>query len=106
MSIRSDFGFAFKSHLLEVMQSKEIYNFLFDFADETHCHVEGTLFVFRSSKNWADSYPEYDLLQLKDDDYLIIQACDEYPSSLKGDRGDWHDNPWGLGRYVSVSLGV
>ena len=39
-----------------------------------------------------------------DDDWLLLQACHDYPDTTEGDEGGWHDNPFDFTKNVSVEL--
>tara|TARA_Y100001963_G_scaffold148374_1_gene226182 strand:- start:15 stop:386 length:372 start_codon:yes stop_codon:yes gene_type:complete len=39
-----------------------------------------------------------------DDDWLLLQACHDYPDSTEGDEGGWYDNPFDFTKNVSVEL--
>ena len=39
-----------------------------------------------------------------EDDWLLINACPEYPNDDTGDAGGWYENPWNLYKRVSVDL--
>jgi len=45
-----------------------------------------------------------ELFKFDSDDYLILEACHDYPNSEDGDQGSWHDNPWSCYKSVDVSL--
>ena len=39
-----------------------------------------------------------------EEDWIIVQACHDYPDSTDGDEGGWYDNPFNLVKSVSVEL--
>lgn len=106
MGIRSDVGIAVKKG---VCFSEETTKFL-ESADDELTEKEGTLYVFESIKWYMDSYADivklYEELKGKDEgDYLIREACHDYPSDESGGNlGAWYDNPWGLNVCISTSL--
>jgi hypothetical protein len=72
---------------------------------------EGVSFRFEFIKWYADDDPEIiQLYKELDDadpdglDYLIIDACSEYPDNIENDRGGWDDNPWEYYKSVTVSI--
>ena len=74
---------------------------------------EGVSFLFDYIKWYTDSYPPitqlYKELSERDDDgedYIIIDACPEYPNNDENDLGCWYENPWGYYKEVSVTIGM
>jgi hypothetical protein len=72
---------------------------------------EGISFWYKYAKWYADEFKEIvQLYKELDDadpdglDYLIIDACSEYPDNIENDRGGWYDNPWGYYKDVSVTI--
>ena len=116
MSSRSDVGIAIKKELL-ISLSPSIHGFLSEVAEEKHEREEGMLFVCRDV-SWSQMNPAIKELYKElvncepsvstgvtdDGGYRIVEACFDYPDSDENDQGGWLDNPWKLGKYVSVSL--
>jgi len=105
MGIRSDIGVAIKHSVLEKLPEEATK--IFDDAQYRFSNNEGTLFYFTSTK-WYKDDPEIQALyaglaELPEEDYRIVEACQEYPESDDGDAGEWED-PWGLCREISVTI--
>lgn len=103
MSVYSDVALAVKQGINLSPESLEWLNEL----AVLHVEEEGTLFVIDDVK-WYDTDPNVirltkELDEQDDDDYLLIQACSEYPG-LDNGEGSWNDNPWRLGRVVREEL--
>ena len=69
----------------------------------------GILFVADSVKWYAHSYPDLialyrDLEEQDFEQFHLIVATPEYPTSTELDIGDWYDNPWGICKYTSCEL--
>ena len=68
----------------------------------------------KQSKLFIDKYsPTEDLEQESqanedddhdEEDWLIIQACHDYPGDEEGTAGEWYENPFNLHQQVSVEL--
>ena len=119
MGIRSDVGIAIKHSLYNILSAAS--KTLLDEADHKEDHVQGRLFVFHDIKWYTSSddelvdfykdlsFPKLLKKQIdsdydSDEDYIIVDACHDYPESTDGDAGSWHDNPWDLSKSVSASL--
>jgi len=75
--------------------------------DEVEENEEGAIFVVEGLK-WYEFNPEVSALMsaleaIPDEDYLLIDACYEYPES-SDPVGDWKDNPWGMAKAVCVDV--
>jgi hypothetical protein len=47
----------------------------------------------------------YDALDaLPETDFLLLEACHDYPEGTENNRGDWDDNPWEMRTNVEVSV--
>ena len=115
MGIRSDVGVALRNQAIEELQAKamEVWDWLNKNRDEHQNDEDGELFLFRSWKWYRhdQGYKDIDALyaaldELNKSEYLVREACFDYPSSEDGDVGSWDDNPWDLCRSVSVNLNV
>lgn len=78
-------------------------------ADDRLESDEGVAYVFRDVKWYMDEDEElaalYELLSsIDDDDYIVIEACHDYPDSDEGDAGCWNDNPWNARRVVRATI--
>ena len=109
MSTRSDVGLAIKTEAFEALPAS-VKAFLAetDFFDTKLEHEEGRLFHVQCIK-WDDFAPPISdlyaaLKELDGEDFIIIEACHDYPDSENGDRGDWVDNPWGLEQVTTTSV--
>ncbi len=113
MGIRSDVGIALKDELVTHLQTNhpDTYQWLAQESDEVHIRRgHGKLFVIHDCK-WPliGSNPQKDALyEILDNqechNYLIVEACHDYPSDDENDIGGWIDNPWDLRKYVTVNL--
>lgn len=87
-----------------------------DEADELLQKPEGFLFIFDEIR-WPIVLVEGDinssdpceqlvgfLKTQPESDYLVVEACYDYPDSDDGDMGKWTDNPWDIRRVVSVDI--
>lgn len=107
MSGRSEVVIALKKSINDLIVEA---NPMLKYADNIYTHELGTLYHFDNIK-WNDIDPVvgtlYALLEQQSPvDYLIIQACFDYPESSDGDKGKWVDNPWNLYRRISVSVNI
>lgn len=105
MGIRSDVGFACKTDLAKLVVEK--FPWVAEQSDE-YSNNEGSLFHFTDIKWYRDCDEDisalYQFLKGHEKDYLIIEACHDYPESEAGYSGSWTDNPWNMYRVVSVCI--
>ena len=108
---KNDVGIAVKAEFVEDLVKK------FPWLEEHPKHVVaqdgkevGTLFIVEDI-NWNTVVPgelghtvTAALNAIGEDNYLLVDACHDYPTSDEGDKGEWHDNPWWLSKCVSVEL--
>jgi hypothetical protein len=71
---------------------------------------DGVAFIFEDIK-WYRHYDKEidklysDLAPQDIEDYIVIEACPEYPSDESaGDEGVWWDNPWGFRKEINVTI--
>jgi hypothetical protein len=108
MGTRSDVGVALKKSLVDKLTDAQKESWFSD-ADRKLEHEEGTLWVWKYVKWYADEYTSiktmYAWLKNYDSsDYRIVEACFDYPEDETSDLGGWLDNPWCLQRCVTVTL--
>ena len=119
MGIRSDVAIAMKEYVYENL-SPEAKKILEEWGFEEREVREpeqvrdeddaGRLFVTQDVKWYYFDYEDIIafMKHLNDDhdeeDWLLIQACHDYPESTEGDEGGWHDNPFDFCKRVSVEL--
>ena len=119
MGVRSDVGIAMKEYVFQNL-SEKAKEFLeeWGFEEREALGLEsvkdeddaGRLFVTQDVKwYWHDFEDIIAFMKhLKDDhddaDWLLLQACHDYPDSTDGDEGGWHDNPFDFYKQVSVEL--
>ena len=119
MGVRSDVGIAMKEYVFQNL-SEKAKEFLEEWGFEEREALDlesvkdeddaGRLFVTQDVKwYWHDFEDIIAFMKhLKDDhddaDWLLLQACHDYPDSTDGDEGGWHDNPFDFYKQVSVEL--
>lgn len=108
MGIRSDIGIAIKEELFTRLSTESVK--LLDEFETKLRDEEGRLFHltdvkwYRHEADISEFYKELYELDEGGEDYLIVEACHDYPTNEEGDVGGWIENPWGLVRNVSVSV--
>jgi len=108
MGIRSDIGIAVKAPFVigfEKIATEQGLDF-----SETHEKEEGNAYLFTDIK-WYSDYPQVIAVMeyfktIGEENYLIVDACPEYPESDDGDSGSWNDNPFNLCKQISVSISI
>ena len=119
MGVRSDVGIAMKEYVFQNL-SEKAKKFLeeWGFEEQTVYKPEnekdedqaGRLFMTSDVKWYHHDYEDIrDFMHHlhedhDDDDWLLLQACHDYPDSNDGDGGEWHDNPFNLCKHVTVEL--
>ena len=119
MGIRSDVGIAMKEYVFQNLSEKakkflEEWGFeereVYKSESEKDEDDAGRLFVTQDVKWYYFDYEDIIafMKHLNDDhdeeDWLLIQACHDYPESTEGDEGGWYDNPFDFNKNVSVEL--
>ena len=110
MGIRSDVAVALKGDVFNRLSQKSKETLDVWFGQTASVTKEGVLFYTQGVKWYHTIYDDlvalYDELEDNFDyeDFLIIQACHDYPQSEEGDLGDWYDNPWEIHRSWSVTV--
>ena len=119
MGVRSDVGIAMKEYVFQNL-SEKAKKFLeeWEFEEREVCTPEqvkdeddaGRLLVTQDVKWYSHNYEDI-IAFIKhlrydpdDADWLLLQACHDYPDSPDGDEGGWHDNPFDFYKQVSVEL--
>ena len=120
MGIRSDVAIAMKEYVYENL-SPEVRKILEEWGFEEVSKYEpqteknqdlddaGRLFATTDVK-WYTDYEDVTALYKHmreahdEEDWIIFQACHDYPDSTDGDEGGWYDNPFNLSKSVSVEL--
>ena len=120
MGIRSDVAIAMKEYVYENL-SPEVRKILEEWGFEEVSKYEpqteknqdlddaGRLFATTDVK-WYTDYEDITALYKHmreahdEEDWIIFQACHDYPDSTDGDEGGWYDNPFNLSKSVSVEL--
>jgi len=114
MGVRSDVAIAMRKCVYNHLspEAREVLD-EYGFVEEDTVDAgedAGTLFVTRDIKWYHTSNDDlvefYKHLEDCHDeaDYLIVEACHDYPESDEANEGLWHDNPWGVFKSVSVSI--
>ena len=120
MGIRSDVAIAMKEYVYENL-SPEVRKILEEWGFEEVSKYEpqteknqdlddaGRLFATTDVK-WYSDYEDVTALYKHfreahdEEDWIIFQACHDYPDATDGDEGGWYDNPFNLVKSVSVEL--
>ena len=120
MGIRSDVAIAMKEYVYENL-SPEVRKILEEWGFEEVSKYEpqteknqdlddaGRLFATTDVK-WYSDYEDVTALYKHmreahdEEDWIIFQACHDYPDTTDGDEGGWYDNPFDLSKSVSVEL--
>ena len=118
MGIRSDVAIAMKEYVYENL-SPEVRKILEEWGFEQQSTYKpenegclddaGRLFATTDVK-WYSGYEDFTALYKHfreahdEEDWIIFQACHDYPDSTDGDEGGWYDNPFDLSKSVSVEL--
>ena len=118
MGIRSDVAIAMKEYVYENL-SPEVRKILKEWGFEEQSAYKpeneaclddaGRLFITEGVK-WYSGYEDVTALYKHmneahdEEDWIIVQACHDYPDSTDGDEGGWYDNPFSLSKSVSVEL--
>ena len=119
MGVRSDVGIAMKEYVFQNLTEKA-KKFLeeWEFEEREVCTPEqvkdeddaGRLFMTTDVKWYHHSYEDIQAFMRHlnddhaDDEWLLLQACHDYPESTDGDEGGWYDNPFDFTKNVSVEL--
>ena len=119
MGVRSDVGIAMKEYVFQNL-SEKAKKFLeeWGFEEQTAYKPEnekdedqaGRLFATSDVKWYHHDYEDIRAFMHHlhedhdDDDWLLLQACHDYPDSNDGDEGGWYDNPFDFTKNVSVEL--
>jgi hypothetical protein len=106
MGVRSDVFLAVKAAIQDEFKKDFEAKLVENYGAKVYLHPEGTAYSMEYVKWYYD-----DLVALyrwlgeqKGDDFIVIEACAEYPDESAGNFGDWDDNPWGAERYYRVSI--
>ena len=118
MGIRSDVAIAMKEYVYENL-SPEVRKILEEWGFEERERYKpenegclddaGRLFITEGVK-WYSDYEDVTALYKHlneahdEEDWIIFQACHDYPDTTDGDEGGWYDNPFNLSKSVSVEL--
>ena len=119
MGVRSDVGIAMKEYVYQNLSVKA-KEFLkeWGFEESARCTPEdvndeddaGRLFTTSDVKWYHFDFEDIQafMKHLNDDhdedDWLLIQACHDYPEANDGDEGGWYHNPFDFTKNVSVEL--
>lgn len=107
MGIRSDVFFAHKSSI--TLPQKFVDMLVNSHGAERFEHPEGIAYAMEYTRWYMDcdnalvEFYEF-LTNLNIDDFIVIEACHDYPEHTDGDAGDWYGNPWGASRFVRTGI--
>lgn len=77
-------------------------------AGGTFTRADGVMVLLKdvewdTSDDWVASV--YSFLQgQRNGDWLLLEACHDYPTDEDNDAGAWRDNPWSCRKVVSVNI--
>lgn len=108
MGIRSDVVLVIKTNLVKKL-SDEMKQRWFHDVSACYKNDEGILYHWEYVKWYVDGYDEIKemyawLSEQPREDYLLVEACHDYPESHDNDIGSWTRNPWNVCRNISVSV--
>ena len=119
MGVRSDVGIAMKEYVYQNLSVKA-KEFLEEWgfeesarrtSEEVNDEDDAGRLLTTSDVKWY--HFDYDDIQAfmkhlnehhDEDDWLLLQACHDYPESNDGDEGGWYNNPFDFTKNVSVEL--
>ena len=108
MGVYSDVVICVKEELFKELPNRS-KKFLASLAESSAALEEGRLFAATHIKWYWHDYDDIrslyaDLGEFDEEDYLVLVACHDYPSSDEGNVGGWHENPWSPYRDWKVSI--
>jgi hypothetical protein len=107
MSSRSDVVFACREQIKKSID--DCFPWVRKDSEYVLTDNQGILFHF-VDVNWDLIYDEdinalYRWLDSQNaKDFIIIEACYDYPNSDSGNLGEWTENPWNIRKAISVSI--
>ena len=119
MGVRSDVGIAMKEYVYENLSVKA-KEFLKEWgfeesarrtSEEVNDEDDAGRLLTTSDVKWY-SHDYDDIIAFMkhlnehhdEDDWLLLQACHDYPEATDGDEGGWYNNPFDFVKNVSVEL--
>tara|TARA_Y100000389_G_C17326520_1_gene445872 strand:+ start:164 stop:532 length:369 start_codon:yes stop_codon:yes gene_type:complete len=119
MGVRSDVGIAMKEYVYENLSVKA-KEFLEEWGFEESARRKpeevndeddaGRLLTTSDVKWYSHDYDDIIAFMKHlnehhdEDDWLLLQACHDYPEANDGDEGGWYNNPFDFVKNVSVEL--
>lgn len=119
MGVRSDVGIAMKEYVYENLSVKA-KEFLKEWGFEESARRKpeevndeddaGRLLTTSDVKWYSHDYDDIIAFMKHlnehhdEDDWLLLQACHDYPEANDGDEGGWYNNPFDFVKNVSVEL--
>jgi len=119
MGMRSDVGIAMKEYVFQNLSGKakkflEEWEFeersVYKSENEKDEDDAGRMLVTSDVKWYSHDYEDIIAFMRHlhddhdDDDWLLLQACPEYPADDDGDDGGWYENPFDFNKNVTVEL--
>ena len=119
MGVRSDVGIAMKEYVYQNLSVKA-KEFLKEWGfeesarrkpEEVNDEDDAGMLLTTSDVKWY--HFDYEDIQAfmkhlnehhDEDDWLLLQACHDYPETNDGDEGGWYNNPFDFVKNVSVEL--
>ena len=111
MGIRSDVAVALKKEVFDNLSAKSRKTLDEWFVQPASVSQDGHVLFYEERIKWYNT-SDNGLISLyselfsvfDDEDYLIVEACHDYPESTEGNVGGWYENPWDIIKNYTVSL--
>tara|TARA_R100000908_G_C3747936_1_gene142938 strand:- start:775 stop:1188 length:414 start_codon:yes stop_codon:yes gene_type:complete len=111
MGIRSDVAVALKKEVFDNLSAKSRKTLDEWFVQPASVSQDGHVLFYEEHIKWYNT-SDNGLINLyselvsvfDDEDYLIVEACHDYPESTEGNVGGWYENPWDIIKNYTVSL--
>ena len=111
MGIRSDVAVALKKEVFDNLSAKSSKTLDEWFVQPASVSQDGHVLFYEEHIKWYNT-SDNGLINLyselvsvfDDEDYLIVEACHDYPESTEGNVGGWYENPWDIIKNYTVSL--
>ena len=107
MGTRSGIGFACKVELAK--QVDDLFPWIQEDSEAFYRKAGIGCLFYLAGVRWNKLDPKVTELYIwletqNEDDYLLIEVSDDYPSFDDFDCGEWTDNPWNLRRVIRSAI--